>query len=109
MATREQLQQCFETTLSRMHEQARHFRKWDKTMQYHFPDLGEDWFITLTSGEPGEPQQGVAQAAEIVYRMDSDTFVGIVDRSIPGLAAYKDGKVKLQASAMDMIKLQKLS
>jgi hypothetical protein len=109
MATREQVLQSFETTRGRIREQARHFRNWNKSMQYHFPDLDEDWFITLTSGEPGEPQQGVAQAAEIVYRMDSDTFVGIVDRSIPGLAAYKDGKVKLQASAMDMIKLQKLS
>ena len=109
MATREQVLQSFETTRSRICEQARHFRNWNKTMQYHFPDLGEDWFITINGGEPAEPQQGVARDAEISYRMDSDTFVAIVDRSISGLAAYRDGKVKLQASAMDMIKLQKLS
>jgi hypothetical protein len=78
-------------------------------MQYHFPDLGEDWFVTITAGEPGEPQQGVAEDAQIVYQMDSDTFIGIIDRSISGLAAYKDGKVKLKASPIDMIKLQKLS
>lgn len=92
-----------------MREQARHFRKWNKTMQYHFPDLDEGWFITIRDGEPEEPQQGVAEDAEIVYRMDSDTFVSIIDGSVSGLSAYKDGKVKLQASAMDMMKLQKLN
>jgi hypothetical protein len=109
MATREEVLRSFETTLSRIREQARHFRKWNRKMQYHFEDLGEAWFITVDGGEPERPQQGIAEDAEIVYRMDSDTFVGIVDRSIYGLAAYRDGKVKLQASAMDMMKLQKLS
>ena len=109
MANREQVQSGFETTLSRMREQARHFRKWNKKMQYHFPDLNEDLFISINDGEPGEPEQGVAEDAEIVYRMDSDTFVAIIDRSISGLAAYKEGKVKLKASPVDMIKLQKLS
>jgi hypothetical protein len=78
-------------------------------MQYHFPDIGEDWFITIEDGMPGPAREGVTEGAEIVYRMDSDTFVGIVNRSISGLAAYKEGKVKLKASAMDMVKLQKLS
>ena len=109
MATREEVLQGFEITLSRMREQSRHFRGWNKSMQYHFEDLGEAWYITIHGGEPGEPREGVSDGAEIVYRMDSDTFVGIVGGSISGIDAWKKGKVKLQASALDMIKLQKLS
>lgn len=38
--------------LSLMADQLRHFKKWNKTMQYHFPDLAEDWYITVTAGQP---------------------------------------------------------
>ena len=109
MATREQILQGFETTIERIREQSRHFRKWDKKMQYHFPDLGEGWFIGIKEGEPDGPHEGVADGAEIVYQMDSDTFVAVVDRSISPMGAWREGKVKLTASPTDMMKLQKLS
>ena len=109
MATRQEVLEGFDKTLAKIREQARHFRMWNKNMQYHFEDLGEAWFISINEGEPAQPQEGVADGAEIVYRMDSDTFVGIVGGSISGMDAWKQGKVKLQASAMDMMKLQKLN
>ena len=81
MATREQVLQSFETTRSRMREQARHFRNWNKSMQYHFPDLEEDWFITIDGGEPAEPQQGVETTHEEVLeagKMTVPRFVALI-------------------------------
>ena len=84
------------------------FKKWNKTMQYYFPDKNEHWNIELKNGIPEEIKKGEVPNPEIRYEMDSDTFLAITRKELTGMKAYQQKKVKVKAKMPDLMKLQKL-
>ncbi|RPJ06483.1 MAG: hypothetical protein EHM28_09995 [Spirochaetaceae bacterium] len=88
---------------------AKLFSGWNKTMQYFFPDTGEYFHFVFANGKPGELTFSQVNNPEIEYRMDTDTFKAITERTLDPIKAWQQGKVKLKAALPDMLKLQKLS
>jgi hypothetical protein len=84
------------------------FRGWNRTMQYHFPDL--DLFIALPviDGIPGDIVERKIDGAQVSYEMSSDTFLAIHRKEITGMKAFSQKLVKVKASMPDLLKLQKL-
>jgi putative sterol carrier protein len=84
------------------------FKGWNRTMQYHFPDI--DLFVVLpvVDGVPGDLREGKAEDAEVSYEMSSDTFLAIHRKEITGMQAFMKKLVKVKASMPDLLKLQKL-
>ena len=84
------------------------YKKWNKTVQYYFPDMDEYYKIVLKNGEPVEVAQGKSEKPDIQYEMTTDTFLEIVNKKLTGMKAYNQKKVKVKGSMPDLMKLQKL-
>jgi hypothetical protein len=110
MASREIVMEILQAQNSRFtHPRvASSFKGWSRTMQYVFPDIGLAVTIPVRDGVPGEPVEGRADGAEVLYEMSSDTFLAITRKEITGMKAFTQKLVKVKASMPDLLKLQKL-
>ena len=88
---------------------ARHFKNWNKTMQYFFPDTGEYWHIIMKNGQPGDPIKGKVEKPEISYEMTTEDFFALNRGEISGLKLYNQKRLKIKAPMPDILKLQKLN
>ena len=84
------------------------FKKWNKTMQYDFTDLGESWHFDLVKGIPGPLKKGGIEKPNIHYTFTTHVYVGLTRGTIDGFKAFRKKKVKVKAPVLDLIKLQKL-
>ena len=87
---------------------ARHFKTWNKTMQYHFTDIDEYWYIKVIDGQPQDPVKGKVEKPEISYQMSTTDYFALMRDEVKGLKLYNQGKLKIKAAMPDIIKLQKL-
>lgn len=88
---------------------AKHFKSWNKTMQYYFPDVDKYFHIKLVNGIPGEVIKGQAEKPEISYEMTTEDFFALNRGEISGLTLYNQKRLKIKASMPDIMKLQKLN
>jgi putative sterol carrier protein len=110
MASREEIITELENMRTKLisEQYARHFRKWNKTMQYFFTDTEEYYNIELVDGEPQPIKEEKIDNPEISYKMTTDVFLDIMRGELGGMKAYTTGKLKIKASMPDIMKLQKL-
>lgn len=110
MASRETVIQTLEAQNSRFaHPRvASSFKGWNRTVQYVFPDIDLAVTIPVRDGVPGQPVEGRADGAEVIYEMSSETFLAITRKEISGMKAFTQKLVKVKASMPDLLKLQKL-
>ena len=87
---------------------ARHFKNWNKTMQYFFTDTEEYWYIKLVNGQPEEPVKGQVEKPQISYKIATNDWLDLMHGKVKGLKLYNQGKIKIKASMPDILKLQKL-
>ncbi|MFH2008677.1 MAG: aldehyde ferredoxin oxidoreductase N-terminal domain-containing protein [bacterium] len=87
------------------------FRGWNKTMQYHFPDLGAYYVIRFVDGEaqPPERLEGPAPHPEISYELDTWTLAEMSAGRLSGEKAYFKRRLRIKAAFADMMKLQSLN
>ena len=98
-----------ETRLKMMKEEnLKAFKKWNKTMLYHFTDLDEFWYFEIKSGMPGELKEGKIEDPDIFYTLSGTIFIGLMRGEIDGFKAFRKKLVKVVAPVRDLIKLQKL-
>jgi len=88
---------------------ARHFKNWNKTMQYYFTDTKEYWYIKLVNGQPEGPIKGKIEKPDISYEMSTDDYMALMHDEVKGLKLYNAGRLKIKASMPDILKLQKLN
>ncbi|MHA1124353.1 MAG: SCP2 sterol-binding domain-containing protein [Candidatus Heimdallarchaeota archaeon] len=88
---------------------AHHFKNWNKTMQYHFTDTDEYWYIKLVNGQPEEPVKGKVEKPEISYKMSTTDYFALMRNEVKGLKLYNSGRLKIKAAMPDILKLQKLN
>lgn len=88
---------------------AKHFKNWNKTMQYYFSDKDEYWYIILKNGQPDEPVKGKVEKPEIRYEMTTNDFLDLMQGRVSGLKLYNQKRLKIKASMPDILKLQKLN
>ncbi|HUT79931.1 MAG TPA: SCP2 sterol-binding domain-containing protein [Candidatus Bathyarchaeia archaeon] len=88
---------------------AKHFKSWNKTMQYYFPDIDTYWHLTMVNGQPGEPIKGKYDNPEIGYEITTEDFFALNRGEISGLKLFNQKRLKIKASMPDILKLQKLN
>ena len=88
---------------------SRHFRGWNKTMQYYFTDTEEKYYIDLVNGIPQAPVKGEKPEAKIKYYMSTIDYLALMRGEIAGLKLYNQKRLKIKASMPDILKLQKLN
>ena len=84
------------------------FKKWNKTIQYHFTDREEYYSFELVDGQPRQIVEGKLENPDIEYAMSTETFLSLINKEISGFKLYQQKKIKVKASMPELIKLQKL-
>ena len=87
---------------------ARHFKGWNKTLQYYFTDTDEYFTIELIDGKPQPIEKKKLENPNIMYSMDTDTFLKLNSGEISGFKAYQQKKLRIKATMAEIMKLQKL-
>ena len=87
---------------------ARHFKGWNKTLQYHFTDIDEYYVIELVDGVPQPLEKKKLDNPTIKYTMSVETFLALNKGEVSGFKLYQQKKLKINATMPEMMKLQKL-
>ena len=87
---------------------AKHFKTWNKKLQYHFTDIDEFYVIELINGKPKPVIKEKLDDPDIMYSMSTDTFLKLNRGEISGLKAYQKKLLKIKATMPEIMKLQKL-
>ena len=108
--SRDEVLKVLEETREKLYRPDIHkvFKKWNKTMLYHFTDFDEYWYFIIKDGMPGPLKQGALDDPEIHYTLTGSVFVGLMRKEIDGFKAFRKKLVQVKAPVMDLIKLQKL-
>lgn len=80
-----------------------------KVLSVHVTDLDADWWTTLEGGRMGDVHRGEQDDADIRVRAESDDLVALVDGNQSLFSAYVAGRVRIEASFSDLLRLRRLA
>ena len=73
------------------------------------PDLDAAWYSVVENGHVSQPSEAPPNGrADITLRVGSDDLVDLVEGRISFLSAFSSGKVKVDASIVDLLRLRSL-
>ncbi|MEM3403046.1 MAG: SCP2 sterol-binding domain-containing protein [Nitrososphaeria archaeon] len=84
------------------------FASFTKTILFTFTDLQASFCIEIENGVVKKLLEFSSERPDIIVSSDSNTFFDIVDNKLNPINAYSTGKLKVQGSFLDLLKLQKL-
>ncbi len=80
-----------------------------KVLRCLVPDLGAAWYSVVDQGHVAPPSEIPPNGrADITLRVGSDDLVDLVEGRISFLSAFTSGKVKVDASIVDLLRLRSL-
>jgi putative sterol carrier protein len=110
MGTKEEVKKGMERVAAKLEdpELKEEFKKFYKSVQFVYTDLNSSYVMELAGGEVKEIKEGTVDRPNIIVTIDSDTFLGIVNKEIDAISAFSQGKIKFKGAMTDLLKLQKL-
>ena len=80
-----------------------------KVLRCLVPDLGAAWYSVVDNGHVSQPSETPPNGrADITLRVGSDDLVDLVEGRISFLSAFTSGKVRVDASIIDLLRLRSL-
>jgi hypothetical protein len=79
-----------------------------RILALHVADLGADFWTELAAGRMGQLHHGVRDDADIRITADSYDLVGLIDGQASLFSAYLAGRVRIDASFGDLLRLRRL-
>jgi putative sterol carrier protein len=80
-----------------------------KVLRCLVPDLGTAWYSVVDQGRVSAPSEAPPDGrADITLRVASDDLVDLVDGRMSFLSAFTSGRVKVDASIVDLLRLRSL-
>jgi SCP-2 sterol transfer family len=73
------------------------------------PDLGASYWTELAGGKMSGLHEGTPRRHEIRVRASSQDLIDVVDGRVSLFSSYVQGKVKIEASLTDLLRLRKLT
>ena len=80
-----------------------------KVIEVIVPDLGQTFWTDLTEGRMGKLHRGPGPGGDIRVTAGSEELVAVVDGKRSLFSSYLGGKVKIEASFADLMRLRKLA
>ena len=111
MATKEEVEEGLERVVAKYEDlkSTWAFRRFNKTVQFMYPDLDLSFVLEIAGSEGvKEIKEGTVPRPNIVVKLDSDTFLAILNKEINALDAYSAGKISFKGAMTDLLKLQRL-
>jgi predicted lipid carrier protein YhbT len=80
-----------------------------KVLRCHVPDLGTAWYSVVEDGHVSQPSETPPNGrADITLRVGSDDLVDLVEGRTSFLSAFTSGRVRVDASIVDLLRLRSL-
>jgi predicted lipid carrier protein YhbT len=79
-----------------------------RVLTIHVTDLDADWWTTIEGGRLSELRAGRPQGADIRVAATSDDLVHLIDGQGSLFSAYLAGRIRIEASFSDLLRLRKL-
>jgi Alkyl sulfatase C-terminal len=80
-----------------------------KVLRCHVPDLDATWYSVVENGHVSQPTETSPDGpADITLRVGSDDLVDLVEGRTSFLSAFTSGKVRVDASIGDLLRLRSL-
>jgi len=73
------------------------------------PDLGGEYWTVMSEGRMDGLHRGSLERADIRVRVESDDLVDLVDGKRSLFSSFIGGRVKVDASVSDLLRLRKLT
>ena len=80
-----------------------------KVVEVFVSDLDQSYWTELTGGRMGPLRRGRPQGTDIRVEAESDVLVEMVDGERSIFSSYLGGRVKIEASFADLMRLRKLA
>jgi len=80
-----------------------------RIIELSVPDLGACYWTEMAGGRMGPLRTGAAERADIRIRVNSDDLVEVVEGKASLFSSYLGGRVKIEASFLDLLRLRKLA
>ncbi len=110
MSSRQDLDLALKKIASRLVESdaKERFKGFKKDLLLTFPDLNLRYLVKIHDGLVIPAETGRSGENVVEVTTDIATFLGILNRSTDAFTAFTTGKLKVQGSIPDLLKLQKL-
>lgn len=110
MASKEEILKGLERIVAKLDnvELKEYLKKFDKSIQFDYPDIDLSYVMEISGGSVKELKEGSINRPNIVVKLDSDTFLAILNKEINALDAYSAGKISFKGAMTDLLKLQRL-
>jgi hypothetical protein len=79
----------------------------DRTLMCRLPDLGTSYTAELRAGCLRDIAEGV-NAAQITFTLSSDDLIAITDGRLAVAAAWASGRLRVEASIRDLLRVRSL-
>jgi hypothetical protein len=80
-----------------------------KVLRCHVPDLDSAWYSVVENGRVSQPSEVPPNGrADITLRVGSDDLVDLVEGRVSFLSAFTSGRVRVDASIVDLLRLRGL-
>jgi len=113
VASKTEVEQQLQILLGRLaenHDSVRAAIPERKVLRCHVTDLNAAWYSVIESGKVSPPSETPPHdgRVDITLRVSSDDLVDLIDGRLSFLSAFASGKVKVDASIVDMLRLRAL-
>jgi hypothetical protein len=113
VASKAEVHQQLELLLARLaqnHDSVRAAIPDRKVLRCQVPDLGAVWYSVIEHGDVSPPSETPPTdgRVDITLRVGSDDLVDLIEGRLSFLSAFTSGKVKVDASIIDMLRLRGL-
>ena len=80
-----------------------------KTIAVIVPDLDSEYWAIMEDGRMDRLHRGVPERADITIRVGSDDLVSVADGTTSFFSAFVSGRIKIEASVSDLLRLRRLA
>jgi predicted lipid carrier protein YhbT len=80
-----------------------------RVLSVRVTDLDAEWWTELAGGRMGDLRRGSPDHADITIRAGSDDLVSLIDGRGSLFSAYLAGRIRVEASFSDLLRLRKLA
>jgi putative sterol carrier protein len=84
------------------------FKGYNCDILFVFSDLDSSYVMKIEGGENVTVFKGSIENPKVKVTTTSDTFIGIINKTMSATAAYMTGKLKVKGPMTDLLKLQYL-
>lgn len=112
MATKAEVTKALERLMARLDGNAEGVRSaipGRKVLCCRVPDLDTSWYSVIQDGHVSAPvERPVPETVDVTLQLGSDDLIALVEERTSFLSALMSGKVRVQASMMDLLRMRTL-